>query len=199
MTPSPRQIALAEHQRWLDYLQPERLVVSPLALVDSQVQLDTGGYAATQDRFLDALTPDPGTGQLPVADFARRRALVELDVLIARELGLTLEERQTIYRVQFPVMRPYEDDTWYDQRDRIVFTASKGLPCVGFPRAEWNAIKDMPTGTVIRTVLDSTLPPQHGGPVEREITYQAHFTKRDREQDYAMVWAMLDAGGERAG
>jgi len=71
MLPSPRQIALAEHQRWLDYLQPEGLVVSPLALVDSQVQLDTGAYAKTQDQFLDALTPDPAAGEPVVADFAR--------------------------------------------------------------------------------------------------------------------------------
>jgi hypothetical protein len=71
MLPSPRQIALAEHQRWLDYLQPEGLVVSPLALVDSQVQLDTGAYAKTQDQFLDALTPDPTAGEAVVADFAR--------------------------------------------------------------------------------------------------------------------------------
>jgi len=63
MLPSPRQIALAEHQRWLDYLQPEGLVVSPPALVDSQVQLDTGAYAKTQDQFLDAVTPDPAAGE----------------------------------------------------------------------------------------------------------------------------------------
>jgi hypothetical protein len=37
--------------------------VSPLALVDSQVQLDTGAYAKTQDQFLDALTPDPAAGE----------------------------------------------------------------------------------------------------------------------------------------
>jgi hypothetical protein len=71
MLPDPRKLALAEHQRWLDYLQPEGLVVSPLALVDSQVQLDTGAYAKTQDQFLDALTPDPATGEAVVADFAR--------------------------------------------------------------------------------------------------------------------------------
>ncbi len=29
--------------------------------------------------------------------------------------------------------------------------------------------------------------------VEYAMTYQAPFTKRNREQDYAMVWAVLDS------
>lgn len=123
-------------------------------------------------------------------DFSRRWALVELDVLVARELGLTLEELQTIYRVQFPVMRQYEADTYYDQRGRIVFTASKGLPGVGFSRAEWNAIKNMQSGTVTRTITDTTL---STGPVERALEYVAPFTLQNRETDYATVWAKLDA------
>ncbi|MEO8616629.1 MAG: hypothetical protein ABI600_15910, partial [Luteolibacter sp.] len=126
-------------------------------------------------------------------DFSRRWALVELDVLVARELGLTLEELQTIYRIQFPVMRQYEADTFYDQRGRIVFTASKGLPGVGFSRAEWNAIKDKQSGTVTRTITDTTLPT---GPVERTLEYHAPFTLQNRETDYATVWAKLDALAE---
>ena len=109
-------------------------------------------------------------------DFARRWALVELDVLAARTIDLTLEELQTIYRIQFPVLRQYEADTWYDQYGRIIFTCSKGLPGVGLTRAEWNAIKDMQSGTVTRTVIDNTLPT---GPVERTIEYRAHFTGTD--------------------
>ena len=127
-------------------------------------------------------------------DFARRQALVEIDVLAAMALGLTLEELQTIYRVQFPVMRMYEDDTWYDQKGRIVFTNSRGLVGVGLPRKKsssypegpyWEDIQDMEEGTVTQTVLDDTLP---GGPREKTITYHAPFTRCDREADYAAVW-----------
>jgi hypothetical protein len=141
-------------------------------------------------------------------DYARRQALVEIDVLAAMALGLTLDELITIYRVQFPVMRQYEADTWYDANGRIVFTASKGLVGVGLPRkaargdAEstihypdgrhltgplgWEDIRDLPAGaTVTRTVMDDTLP---GGPREKRITYVAPFDKCDREEDYRLAW-----------
>jgi hypothetical protein len=126
------------------------------------------------------------------ADFERRQALVEIDVLAARGLGLTLVELCTIYRIQFPVLQQNERDTWYDQCGRIVFTNSKGLPGVGFSRPEWEKIKAMSSGVVTRTVFDDTLP---GGPRERVIEYVAPFDLCDREADYATAWKFFDEAG----
>ena len=69
MLPDPRKSAIATHQRWLGHLQPEGLVVSPIALVDSQVIVDEGSLALTQQRFLDSV--DDFEGQPAITDFFR--------------------------------------------------------------------------------------------------------------------------------
>lgn len=69
MSPDPRKSAIDEHQRWLGHLQPEGLVVSPAALVDSQILPDKSSYARLQDEFTDVLGGDPEDPRLP--DFPR--------------------------------------------------------------------------------------------------------------------------------
>ncbi len=161
--------------------------------------------------FFKNLTPHWQRNVALRTDYERRQALVEIDVLVAQELGLTLDELKTIYRIQFPVLRQNENETYYDMGGRIVFTVSKGLTGVGLPRkarkddtpckivingevvAEnplgWEDIADMTEGEIHRTILDDTIP---GGPIERTIIYKAPFTKCDREEDYEIAWLVFE-------
>ena len=124
-------------------------------------------------------------------DYERRQALVEIDVLTAMALGMTLEQLKTIYRIQFPVLQSYEADTWYDANGRIVFTNNRSLVGVGFDRKEFELnMKDAPVGKKFyRTIMDDTMP---GGPVERTIEYVAPFDRCDREQDYETAWKFFE-------
>jgi hypothetical protein len=169
-----------------------------------------------QDFFRD-LTPAWHRHCALRIDYARRMALVEIDVLVAQELGLTLEELQLIYRVQFPVMQGYERDTWYDLHGRIVFTNSKGLVGVGLPRKRgkkdpeitltlpngksraiqgWEELRHhqemghLPAGSVVTTtVTDDTLP---GGPRKVERRYEPPFALANREEDYKIAWSFFE-------
>ncbi len=130
-------------------------------------------------------------------DYERRQALVEIDVLTAMALGMTLEQLKTIYRIQFPVLQSYEADTWYDAGGRIVFTNNRGMTGVGFSRMEWeNGVKGaLPGEKFYRTVTDDT---QSSGVCERVIEYAAPFGRCDRECDYETAWKFFESkyGGE---
>lgn len=136
-------------------------------------------------KLFSALSSQWNNENTIINDFERRQLLIEIDVLTAMILGMTLKELKTIYKIQFPVLRSYEGDTWYDKNGRIIFTNNRGLVGVGINRKQWNEVKDMKEGTVIKTYMDDTMP---GGLVERTIVYEAPFDRCDREKDYEEVW-----------
>ena len=156
--------------------------------------------------FFHKLTPEWQRYDALRTDLERRQALLELDVISALALGFELKELLTCYRLGFRVMRSYDEDTYYDQTGRIVFTPNgNGLRGVGLPRkakaieGETFAVngsvrdkgvgiedvEDMTEGEVSHTFMDDTLP---GGPKERTIRYKAPFFKMNREADYRKAW-----------
>ncbi|KAB2928363.1 MAG: class I SAM-dependent DNA methyltransferase [Candidatus Contendobacter sp.] len=209
-TPNPLQCAL-----WLRALALNCLTThyAPLWRETFRPDFTRDAWTQTDPRlpadFFARLGPDWHRDCALRTDYARRQALVEIDVLAAQALGLTLEELLTLYRVQFPVMRQYEQDTWYDAAGRIVFTASKGLIGVGLSRRAnrndapgtlvhpdgrreskplgWEDVRELPAGWIIeREIEDDTRP---GGPIRRTIRYVAPFDRCAREDDYARAWA----------
>jgi hypothetical protein len=188
---------LAEHDRLGSAMKVRTLLLNCLTEQYSALWKEAWSSAYSHDswtktdpRLKRGAFDDLGADWTPStplrSDYERRQALVELDVLAALALGLTLAELIAVLRIQFPVLQQNERDTWYDRAGRIAFTVNKGLPGVGFDRARWNGIREMRSGEVSRAFVDDTLP---GGPRDRVVTYFAPFDRCDREDDYRVAWA----------
>ncbi|MEP3431175.1 MAG: N-6 DNA methylase [Roseibium sp.] len=135
------------------------------------------------------------------SEYARRMALVEIDVLVAQALGLTLDQLIEIYRIYFPVLQENEAGTWYDQKGLVVWTCSKGLPGVGYlienargemkspGRAAWEKILSENPSALTCTAIDDTIP---GGPREVTRHFVGPFDTCDRIEDYKRAWAHFE-------
>lgn len=120
--------------------------------------------------------------------YERRQALLELDVIVAMALGMTLNELIVTYQIEFPKFTEYEDETVYDQKGQIVFTPNnQGLVGIGVDSSTLSAIKDLKAGeTYEHSIEKSEL---YFG---KKVTYYAPFDKCDRVDDYKTAWAHFE-------
>ena len=126
----------------------------------------------------------------PLRNFYERRlALVEIDVIVAMAMGLSLENLLLMYSIQFPVLNQNEEDTWYDLNGNIVFTCSKGLIGVGVDRPIWETIRNQKEGEIYVYTIDPAKSELYGG---QQVTYYAPYTKCDRIEDYRRAWAHFE-------
>lgn len=156
------------------------------------------------------LDPNAWTWNTPLrSDRARRQALLEIDVLVAMSLGLTLEELLQIYQVQFPVMRMYEQLDEYDTHGRHLPNTKRknqGGKELRAARKEAKRIHgevyepqpaeeffefdqqqsdtDIPPLTVTWPINNNT----------ESVTREFHppFFKVDREEDYRRAWEAFE-------
>jgi len=96
----------------------------------------------------------------------RRQALVELDVLVAMSLELSLEDLLLVYRVHFPVLQEYDRDRLYDQSGRVVPTSKN--------------VGDRPALSLVE--LAATLKEQAGFDVHAEYPPDGSNTQELRKQ-----------------
>ena len=159
--------------------------LSPMQWSSSDARLDFEG-----------LVGGPSTWNRDAAfrtDFARRMALIEIDVLVAQAFGMTVDQLIEIYRIYFPILRENESNTWYDQEGKVVWTSSKGLTGVGFideetgkspSKSAWKEAFSKES-TLRCSVVDDTLP---GGPRRMDRHFVGPFTRSDRIEDYRRAW-----------
>lgn len=149
-------------------------------------------------KSFDSLTREWRATTPLVNYFERRYALIEIDVICAMALGITCQQLEMIYNIQFPVFQQNENDTWYDAKGNIVFTCSVGLKGVGLDRKIWEQIrgeasKDGMTYAGTSETYEHTIDPAkselYGG---QKVTYYAPYNRCDRIEDYRRAWAHFE-------
>ena len=119
-------------------------------------------------------------------DYSRRMAMLEIDVLVAQAVGLNLSELIIIYSIQFPVMRQYEKQTYYDMRGRTVFTSKKGAGGITRPQFEKQTLAQLERDE-IKVVMDN--PDKFTCIKDMEEGYVEHWVEDDTMPDFRKGYA----------
>ncbi|MGU3476567.1 hypothetical protein [Methylobacterium sp. D48H] len=135
--------------------------------------------------------------------FARRYALIEIDVLVSQAMGLSLDQLIEIYETSFGLYDENDRGTWYDQGGNVVWTKSKGISSLGWRNSrgkkpseeEWiSSYSKLGAGAMLITgkdqpiIYDGELLPQ---------AFRAPFTQESRVTDYQRAWSFFASCKQR--
>ena len=133
---------------------------------------------------------------IPLNFLERRYMLLELDVLVAKKLGLTLEELLSLMPA-FPLLDQNEKTTYFDSSGQIVYSEADGFQKIGYlsaagtrpSRAEWFKI--------IENKIDSLscladIDWFDGGQRQCRRQFSGPFFTCDRVEDYKRAWAHFE-------
>jgi hypothetical protein len=127
------------------------------------------------------------------SDFARRLALLEIDVLVAKGFGLSLDHLLLIYNLQFPVLQQYERVDLYDTKGkRLPNTARKDPGGTQLRTALKKREEEIQSGIYKETDAITIRFPIDGNTKEIEKTFHPPFTPIDRTEEYRKIWQNMD-------
>ncbi|WP_444664293.1 class I SAM-dependent DNA methyltransferase [Cellulomonas sp. CW35] len=167
-----RMFSCANHPLVWDLVERvARLTFLTDAYKDAESALmDEAAKAGELTRFLDRPI---GNGIRIAAD--RQRAQVEIDSLVALMLGLSINELVDIYRLQFPILRKYDEmERFYDAHGRLVPAPVMRM---------WRK-----TGNSLATAERTAVHPGSG----IAYTYELPFVTLDREADMRRAYAEFE-------
>ena len=145
------------------------------------------------DLYSNGLTED----SYYLTPLERRQAEIELDVLVAIELGMTIEHFLSVYS-DFELLKKNDLSTYYDYNGEIVFSKASGFERVGFldekgnpPKlSDWNRLLEQQSHRILRCTVSTEKESVDDVYHQREFT---PYMSYDRADDYRNAWSYFNS------
>ncbi|WP_372024378.1 Eco57I restriction-modification methylase domain-containing protein [Rhodococcus sp. NyZ502] len=183
-----------EHRAW-PYLLHRTLRLNCLTRDYAPLWDDLNQDSFTSDSWTPAFPQLVGldmnqanwTKDVPLrTDFERRAALVEIDALAALMLGLSADHLALMFRAQFPVLRKYEYEMYFDSRGRKI-TKDHQAQGVKQQKEDYKLLQAYLNGEDSGDLLDRYMPFS-----QDENHDEPWFYKPDREAEMRTAYAEFE-------
>lgn len=118
-----------------------------------------------------------------LSDYEKHELMCEIDVMVAKQIGLSLSDLIEIYSIYFPNHKKNEEETYYDRNGRIVFTSNRSYSSkYNLSTQEWEQLnkKEPVRKSYEETYLDNV--------EKREIVYTPPYYSCSRIELYKEIW-----------